>query len=228
MTIGLPVLFTWRWPLRTTDGQTVTDLALWPLAAGVLVGRVVHLLLDDARSLTRLGDFLIIRSGVEFWPGVVAGLAVVARGARRDQVPVAARLADIAPAALVAQAGYHLTCLFRDGCYGPHWAVGPTPKGLSRGMLPVELLSSGVLVAVAATLAVRRLRPLVVILLGIGSVAAVRAVTSIWLPRLGRSLTRQHTTSIFVAVACAAILAVVVVNARRVEGTSSATPAPCS
>lgn len=221
--LSLPALFAWRHPLRTSDGQVVSDVALPALGVGVVVGRVVSLALDDTRSLTRVGDFLIIRSGVEFWAGVVAGLLVIARSARRDQVGVLERFADIAPAALVAQAGYNLTCLVRDGCYGPDWALGPTPKGLSHGMLPVELMGSAALLAVAVLLASNRRSAPITILAGLGSLALVRAVTSFWLPRLGEGMTRQHITSVVVASACAAALAMVAVTTRRrSHGTAAA------
>jgi len=224
LTVGLPSLFVRRWPLKTTAGQSLTDVSISALGVGLIVGRIVNLLLDDPRSLTRLGDFLIIRSGVEFWAGAVAGTVVVARGARRDKVGVADRLADVAPAALVAQAGYHLTCIVRDGCYGPDWAAGPVPKGLMHGMFPVELVAAVVLVAVAVRLASRTLHPAIVALGGLSAIAAERSVTSIWLPRLGAGITRQHTTSIVISSVSAVGIVVLYLAQRRREPL----PTPCA
>ena len=223
-TLALPALLTWRYPLRTTNGH-ITDVALGALGAGLIAGRVVSLAIDDPRSLTRLGDFLLIRSGVEFWVGVAAGVLVIVRAARREQVSIVERLADMVPAALAAQAGFFVACLVRDGCYGPGWSSGPTPKGLSHGMLPVELIGGLALAGVAVVVASRVLPAPATIIVGVGTVASVRALTSIWLPRLGTGLTRQHVASIAIAGVCAlALVAVGAASRGRSRHAATATP----
>ena len=156
---------------------------------------------------------LIIRSGVEFWPGVAAALAMAVLSANLGLVSISRRISDLAPLAMVAYAGYEAACIFRDGCFGPESALGLRPPGLTTTMLPI-----GWFMAAAVTLAAVGVRALatrghptiVVALAGVVAVASVRAVGSIWLPHVGNGLTRQHLTSLGV-VAISAIAAVIVV-----------------
>lgn len=155
------------------------------------------MVLDNPEGLTRFSDVVVIRSGVDFWPGVAAGGAVVAWRARREHVPPMRRLADLSPFGLLAYGAYEAACLVRDGCYGPASPVGLVPEGLTTRMLPL-----GLVVAVGATcLAIATYRwwalePRITVLLAVVGVAFVRSVTSFWLPRLGGVLTRQHVTSL--------------------------------
>lgn len=54
------------------------------LAVGLLVGRITTLALDDPNSIGSPLDMLVIRSGVEFWPGMAAAARVAAWQARRQ------------------------------------------------------------------------------------------------------------------------------------------------
>ena len=81
---GVPSLLMWWWPLDTApiaasgpEPPGFLDVAVGPAFAGLAVGRLVTLALDDPNSLGSLSDMLIIRSGVEFWPGVIGAAAVV-------------------------------------------------------------------------------------------------------------------------------------------------------
>ncbi len=198
--VTIPALFVRPWPPDAIDGGVV-DASLGAVAAGVVVGRLTSLALDDPGSLTSLSDLLIIRSGVEFWAGAAAGLAWLAFGARKDKVPTTVRIAALAPAALVAWACYEATCLVRDGCPGPASVLGLRPDGLTTRVIPI-----GLLVAVAATASAYGLGRLhrsgmpsaQIALLAIATVAAIRSVASIWLPHIGDDLTRQHKESITV------------------------------
>ncbi|HJT95074.1 MAG TPA: hypothetical protein VJ777_24565, partial [Mycobacterium sp.] len=65
-----------RWHLfRSGDGAL--DIIATPAFIGLAVGRVVAVLFEDPNALRRIGDMLIIRSGVEFWPGLAAGAVAV-------------------------------------------------------------------------------------------------------------------------------------------------------
>jgi uncharacterized membrane protein YhaH (DUF805 family) len=117
-------------------------------------------------------------------------------------VSPAARLAAITAPALVAWACYEATCLLRDGCPGPVSSIGLRPEGLVQRMFPIGLGVAATAAIAAAT--VRRwhrrgLPNLLVIGLALVAVAAIRSVASIWLPHIGDGLTRQHRTSIAVA-----------------------------
>lgn len=248
---GIPTLVAqWRWPLHsyTEPGRSTEpgssahlhsffDAALGPALAGVVVGRLAAVLLDDPRSLTRVTDLLIIRSGVEFWPGLVAVVAVVAWGARRDGITPSARLADLAPLAMIGYACYEATCFLRGGCFGPESPIGLRPPDLETTMLPIGIVTG--LVVVAGAVAVRGLseagrepsevhsealsavgrEPQFILAAAATVVATVRAIGSIWLPHVGDGLTRPHQTS--VAVAVVSVVAVGVLLARSARTVSN-------
>ena len=220
---GVPTLLANWWPLSTYEEPVgFLDVALAPAFAGLAVGRLTTLALDDPSSIGSVSDMLIIRSGVEFWPGVAAAVGVLVWLAVRDGVAPLVRLVDLAPLAMIGYAMYEAACLFRDGCFGPDSSLGLRPPGLSTTMLPVGLLMA--LAVVAAAIVTRRVRdrgddPLLV-LLGAGvAVAAVRTVGSVWLPHVGDGLTRQHMTSIVVTVLAGAALAAAVAIRPRIGTT---------
>jgi hypothetical protein len=218
---GVPTLLANWWPLSTYEEPVgFLDVALAPAFAGLAVGRLTTLALDDPSSIGSISDMLIIRSGVEFWPGVVAAIALLVWLAIRDGVAPLVRLVDLAPLAMVGYALYEAACVFRDGCFGPDSSFGLRPPGLSTTMLPIGLFMA--LGVVAAAIVTRRGQvrgddPLLV-LLGAGiSVGAIRAIGSIWLPHVGDGLTRQHTTSIVVTALAGIVLLVVVAVRPRLE-----------
>jgi hypothetical protein len=225
---GVPTLLINWWPLSTYDEPVgFLDVSLGPAFAGLAVGRLTALALDDPSSIGSISDMMIIRSGVEFWPGVAAAVALLVWSASRAGVPILDRMADLAPLAMVGYAGYEASCVFRDGCFGPETSFGLRPPGLSTTMLPIGLfMAVGV---VLAALGIRELKKrdvgLFVVLLSAGvAVASVRAVGSIWLPHVGDGLTRQHQTSIVVAAGTVVGLlagTVAMKSSRSVERTTS-------
>ena len=80
--LAVPAAFLRPWPASALS-SSIFDTSIGALVVGLLVGRATSLALDDPHSLTSLSDFLVIRSGVEFWPGLFAGMAWLAVGARR-------------------------------------------------------------------------------------------------------------------------------------------------
>lgn len=213
---GVPSLVGLWWPVSGRDGPVgFLDVAMGPAFAGVAVGRLTTLVFDDPSSIGSVSDMLIIRSGAEFWPGVAASVAMVVLNSHLGLVPPSRRLAELAPLAMVAYASYEAACVFRDGCFGPRSAIGLRPQGFSSSMLPI-----GWLMALAVAVAALGVRKLVrrgspttaIVLVSVFAVAGVRAVGSIWLPHVGDGLTRQHLTSIVIAMAAmisAAVMAVV-------------------
>lgn len=221
--IGVPSLLAVPWA-HGDGSSTLLDDVLAPLVVGVAVGRLVTLALDDPSSIGSLADMLVIRSGVEFWPGVAAAAGVVAwRALRAGRSPLAP-LAALAPFALVGYAGYEATCVFRDGCLGPVAPVGLRPPGLQATMLPV-----GLVVAVAtlgAAMLVRRTqastRPSVSVAMAVAAVAGVRSVASVWLPHVGDGMTRQHRTSVAVFAVSTTFLLLQSWRPGRVRGSAIA------
>ncbi len=202
------------WPPRTLS-EGPAWATVWALLVGVAVGRWVAMEIDEPGAIGELRSLTSIRGGVEFWPGLAAGLLMVAWRARRDCVAVMDRLADLAPYGLVAAAAYQVMCLVREGCYGPDVPFGFSPDGIGGPVLPVEPIGAGVLVAAAVMLLHRRDRwaPGLVAMVAIALLAVQRAVISMWLPVVGAGLSRQHKQSIAVAVIATAI--VLWMGARR-------------
>lgn len=207
---GVPSLLIHRWPLSTFDVSGFFDAAIGPAAAGLVVGRVTALAIDDPNSIGSVSDMIIIRSGVEFWPGVLAGASVLLWGSRRAGLSPFARIADLAPLAMVGYGSYEASCVFRDGCFGPRSAIGLRPPGLTSTMLPIGWLMA--LAVIVGAVALRRYvvpakSLLPVRVLGAAAVVAVaRSVGSLWLPSVGEGLTRQHVSSIVVGAVAVLVL----------------------
>ena len=207
-----------RPPTTFASPVSALDVMLVPGLVGLVVGRLTTLAIDDPRAIGQLSDMLVIRSGVEFWPAVTAAALVVAWSGRRDQVSPIARVADLAPFAMVAYGGYEAACLFRGGCYGPTSPVGLTPEGLSTSMLPVGLLMGACAFAAAAF--VRRQSgsgwpPAAVVSVAVGLIGLILSIGSIWLPKVGGELSRQHRTSLVVTVAAGLLTGVILVRDSR-------------
>lgn len=230
--VGVPELLSHRWPMHTYDQPVgFFDAALGPAFAGLVVARLTAVALDDPSSIGSISDLVIIRSGVEFWPGVAAAAVLVFWAARRSGVAPVARLADIAPLAMVGYAAYEAACVFRDGCFGPNSPLGLRPWGLSTTMLPIGLLMAVAVVVAAVVVrsfALRTWPPSITVLAAVVAVATIRSVGSIWLPHVGRGMTRQHLTSIAVSIAGAIALAVIVMRSERVRTRKLPTPTGAS
>ena len=208
-------VFVSPWPTSAAESGVI-DVAIGALFVGLAVGRLTAVALDDPGSLTSISDLMIIRSGVEFWPGVAAGAAWIAVRSRQDQVAATQRLAAITAPAVVAWASYEATCLVRDGCPGPLSAVGLRPDGLIERMFPIGLVvaAAGVGAAVVGRRWHRGGMPdAEVFVLAVLMVALIRSVASVWLPHVGIGLTRQHKTSIIVGLV--ALIAVVVIRRQK-------------
>lgn len=222
--IGLPTMLARRWAPADQRESTFLDDITGPLVVGLVTGRLVTLALDDPTSLGSVSDMLVIRSGVEFWPGVAAAVLFVAWSEHRAGRSPVGRLAEIAPLAMVGYATYEAACVFRDGCLGPVSPVGLRPPGVRVAMLPIGWAMSGA--TMVGAVAVRRLagrhRPLAVVAVAACWVAVVRSVGSVWLPHLGDAMTRQHRSSIAVLV----LSGVVAVAASRRYTTTPPTAAP--
>lgn len=210
----VPSVFVRPWP-SSAAASGVIDVSIGAMFVGLAVGRLTAVALDDPGSLTSLSDLMIIRSGVEFWPGVAAGLAWIAFCARHDEVAPLRRLAAITAPALVAWACYEATCVLRDGCPGPLSSIGLRPDGLVERMFPIGLVvaaAAGGAAMVGRRWHRRGMPDVEVVVVALLSIAIIRSIASIWLPHIGNGLTRQHRTSI--AVGIIAGIAFVVIRRR--------------
>ncbi len=196
----------------------VVDVALGAAVFGLFVGRAAALVIDDPGSLRHLSDFIVIRSGVEFWPGLVAGVAWLWFGVRRDRVRLIDRLAALTPTMVMAWAVYEGTCVIRDGCAGPLTSFGLAPSGLHHSQFPVGLaVAAGGLLLSSSTgwLAARPSESATVALAGLIGVAGIKSIASFWLPHLGSGLTRQHRQSLVVFAVAAIGLVATAKRGRR-------------
>ena len=190
---------------KPADAATgnVLDLLAGPALAGLAGGRVVAMALDDPGGLRSLRDIMLVRGGVEFWPGVVLAASGVALMARRDGVSPEVRLADLTPYALLGYATYELGCFVRDGCFGPIVSWGVRPRGVGPPQFPVGALVAAAVVVLALLL--RRLpldrRRLAA---GVAGLAAIRYVAAFWLPKLSAGPSRPQIESLAVLLAAAA------------------------
>lgn len=220
----VPAVFAPPWPASAAVPGLI-DVAGGALLIGILVGRLTAVAIDDPGSLTNLSDLLIVRSGVEFWAGMIAGLAWIAFQAHRSEVAPAERLAAITTPGLVAWASYEATCVIRDGCAGPLNRFGIRPDGLIEKVLPIGVLVAAVAVGAAVGLRWlhRRGMPGVQIFtLALAAIATIRSIASIWLPHIGSGLTRQHKSSIVIAVV--ASIAFVVLRLQMQRSARSVAP----
>lgn len=213
----VPTVFVLPWP-TSAAAAGLLDTAGGALIIGLIVGRLTAVAIDDPGSLTRISDLMIIRSGVEFWPGVGAGLAWIALRSKHDHIAPAQRLAALSAPALVAWACYEAACLVRDGCPGPLSSFGLRPDGLVQSMFPVDVVAAAA--AIGAAFATRQLHrrgmpSLQVVALAIALLAVIRSLASIWLPHIGDGLTRQHKTSLVIAVAASATFVAARIRGRR-------------
>ena len=211
--IGVPAAAgRWWWPPRTLKGK-VLDQAWLAVGAGAVAARVAALVVDDPASFASLRLLLQIRSGMELWPGVAVAMVVWGLEGRSDWVDASDRLADLAPFALLSYAAYEVSCLWRDGCFGPPSRIGLAPGGSGPAELPIGVAVAAAIVALAALVRSRHGRPREAVALAVLGLAAVRSVASFWLPNVSTSLTRQHLESVVVAVGAAFVW--IVLRLRR-------------
>ena len=212
--VAVPSMLVRVWPPGGFDDVkrvSFFDAAAVPAFVAMAVGRIVTLAIDDPSSIGSVSDMLIIRSGVEFWPGAMAAVLVAALAGRRDGNRPLDRVAGLAPLAMVGYASYEAACVVRDGCYGPAFAVGFQPAGTTTTMLPIGWLMAAAVVAAAVgvrRIGTHRTHGVLVVAYAGCAVAVVRSVGSIWLPHVGDGLTRQHQSSIIVGVVSGAALIV--------------------
>ena len=199
-------------PPRTMAARDIIDSSLTGILTGIATARVAAMAFDDPAGLRRLGDVLLLRGGLDFWPGVLAGALTLTVIWHRSGVAVVPRLADGAPYALCAYAAYEATCLARDGCFGPRSPVGLRPGGLGSPQFPIGLAVAIAVIGLAA--GVRRLAAqsgAPAVMLAVGGLAATRFVAAFWLPRVSLGPTRQQVESLVVLAVAAVAGAVMMV-----------------
>ncbi|MEP7054247.1 MAG: prolipoprotein diacylglyceryl transferase family protein [Actinomycetota bacterium] len=213
-----------RWaPITVAQPRDVVDRLTVACFAGLVLGRLAAVLLDDRTSLRSWRSFLVIRGGVEFWPGVVAAFLVLVWQARRERTDVLSAVAQFAPFLLWGYSAFEASCLFRGGCFGPPSPLGLVPDGLRTRMFPVGLVVALVVGVLGYVVRQFPATDTDKLLVALGGVATARSVASVWLPRLGVGPTRQHLESVTVALFVVGAGSIVRVRAglRGKAGTAS-------
>lgn len=116
------------------------DLLLGAGVAGLVVGRLTAMLLQGVNPLASPGDIIIVRGGVHTGAAAVAFLAMLTWSTRSTREALDA----LAPATLLALAGWHAGCLWRGACLGTTsdlpWAWALDGSTVTRH--PVELYAA--------------------------------------------------------------------------------------
>ena len=194
----------------------LADVFILPLLGGLLVARVFWLALDAGPgSLARPG-LVQIGDGVEFVPGLIAGIALCVWLAARRGFQVAYRLADLAPYFLVGYGAYEAGCLVRSGCFGPVAPVGLSVNGVA--MVPVGLVVAAISIAAGVVLRFRwTLQPRAVVYVTIATVAVLRAIAGALIRADDAGATRANIASFIIVAVMVPILAGALIrwSARR-------------
>jgi prolipoprotein diacylglyceryl transferase len=117
-----------RWEAIGGSRELVQECALWGFPAGILGGRLYHVVTSwNEVPHTWWGPFAVWKGGLGIWGGIVAGVLVGLWRVRRHGAEMAPMLDAAAPAILVAQAIGRVGNYFNQELFG-----GPTslPWGL--------------------------------------------------------------------------------------------------
>lgn len=146
--------FTLLWAVLTAVALGWLGLRLWAdrlpehafdrlLGAGVtglVVGRLTAMVAQGVNPLTSPGDFIIVRGGVHTGAASLAFLGMLAWSTRNER----SALDALAPATLLALAGWHAGCLWRNACLGAPSDL-PWAWALETGVVtrhPVEIYTA--------------------------------------------------------------------------------------
>ena len=200
-------------PPTAVDRGLLVELVSTPLIVGLIAARLVFVLLDHPASVFRLRDLMVVRSGMEFWAGVVVALAWLAARAQRSggRAEALVKLAAAVPYLLIGVALYESSCLVRDGCLGPVAGVGLVPRGLDSTMVPVGLLAAGALGLTAVVLRRGTLEAEQTVLCAFVVLGGVRLVASWFLPAFGPSRVERESALAFIL----SLVVLIAFTARR-------------
>jgi prolipoprotein diacylglyceryl transferase len=111
-----------RWRARGGDGALVSEVALWGFPAGLIGGRLYHVVTSwNEVPHTWWGPFAIWKGGLGIWGGIAGGTLAGIWVLRRRRADIPAFLDAAAPGLLVAQAIGRVGNYFNQELFG-----GPT------------------------------------------------------------------------------------------------------
>jgi prolipoprotein diacylglyceryl transferase len=108
-----------RWEDRGGSGHLVQEVALWAFPAGLVGGRIYHVITSfDQLPKTWWGPFAIWQGGLGIWGGIALGTLVGIWVLRRHRANVALFLDAAAPGLLLAQAIGRIGNYFNQELFG--------------------------------------------------------------------------------------------------------------
>lgn len=120
--------------------QNASDRLIGAALLGLVGGRLAAMLLQGVNPITHPADIIIVRGGVSTVAATIVFVATLIWSTRRTPVAVDA----MAPAVLLALAGWHAGCLWRNACLGAAsdlpWAWALPGSTVTRH--PVELYAA--------------------------------------------------------------------------------------
>lgn len=197
------------------------DRIIGAAVAGIAVGRVAAVLMQGTNPLSNPGELLIIRGGVDTVFASLSGVAVFVWPLRR--MPTA--LDAIAPAVLVALAGWHGGCLWRSACLGTMsdlpWTWALPGSDITRH--PVEIYAASALLAGAWTVKLITTHPGAAAAMAVFWAGVARLATEPFRPSLGAGLSWFYALATVTGLIAAGLL---VLRSRRPTGKAAASSYP--
>lgn len=133
------------WDERLPDNAS--DRLLKASLLGLVAGRLAAMIIQGVNPVTNPGDIIIVRGGVDTGVAALVFIATLLWGDRHGPGAVDA----MAPAVLLALAGWHAGCLWRGACLGTvsdlPWAWAQAGSSATRH--PVEIYAALALAAAA-------------------------------------------------------------------------------
>lgn len=127
------------WPDRLPEHAF--DRLLGAAVTGLVVGRLTALVSQGVNPLTNPGDFIIVRGGVHTGAASLAFLGMLVWSTRHER---SGGIDALAPATLLALAGWHAGCVWRSACLGAPSDL-PWAWALETGVVtrhPVEIYTA--------------------------------------------------------------------------------------
>ncbi|NNC40353.1 MAG: hypothetical protein HKN80_06630 [Acidimicrobiia bacterium] len=183
------------------------DLLIGSAVVGLVAGRLAAMILTGTNPVTHLGDFILIRGGVDTGFASLATLLYLLWATRRSGL---ASLDAVVPAGLAGLAGWHGGCLFRGTCLGTRsdlpWTWAEPGSDLTRH--PTELYAALLfLVAAFGLLMLLRRGAANGIAAGLGLAAAglIRLLTEPLRPSLGSGPVWWYSAAILIGLLVAIV-----------------------
>jgi len=137
--VGLAVAG-WRARSEGIPAEQVSDLGVWLIIAGMLGGKLFHIIFfwDDFITGWRADGIRSLREGFVFYGGFICATLAAVVYTRRKRLPLAKFLDIFSPSLALGHAFGRMGCFFNGCCYGKPcslpWAVTFPPPHIMAGV----------------------------------------------------------------------------------------------